>query len=164
MHVVWGQMQGVKKPIHAFFAVLGYSRGLFVQFTDSMRNDTLKACHRLAFEYFNGVPARVWYDNMKTVVIEHDAYGQGQHKFHASFYQLTKDMQFIPKLCQPYRPQTKGKVERMVRYVRDNFYRPFVTKDNGLYDACDVATLNAATGHSAILGEALNNETFSAVT
>jgi hypothetical protein len=64
-----------------------------------------------------------------------------------SFYQFAKDMQFIPKLCQPYRPQTKGKVERMVRYVRDNFYRPFVTKDNGLHAVCDVATLNATAGH-----------------
>lgn len=147
MQVDWGQMRGGKKPIHAFVAVLGYSRALFVRFTDNMRYDTLETCHRLAFEYFNGVPAQVWYDNMKTVVIERDAYGQGQHKLHASFYQFAKDMQFIPKLCQPYRPQTKGKVERMVRYVRDNFYRPFVTRDNGINQDCDTATLNAAIGH-----------------
>lgn len=147
MQVDWGQMRGGRAPVHAFVAVLGYSRALFVHFTDNMRYDTLETCHRLAFEYFNGVPAQVWYDNMKTVVIERDAYGEGKHKFHASFYQFAKDMQFIPKLCQPYRPQTKGKVERMVRYVRDNFYRPFVTKDNGLHDTCDVATLNAAAGH-----------------
>jgi len=37
-------------------------------------------------------------------------------------------MGFLPKLCKPYRPQTKGKVERMVRYVRDNFYAPLSTK------------------------------------
>lgn len=147
MQVDWGQMRGGKEPIHAFVAVLGYSRALFVHFTDNMRYDTLEACHRLAFEYFNGVPAQVWYDNMKTVVIERDAYGEGKHKFHASFYQFAKDMQFMPKLCQPYRPQTKGKVERMVRYVRDNFYRPFVTKDNELHDNCDVSTLNAAVSH-----------------
>lgn len=58
---------------------------------------------------------------MKTVVIERDAYGEGQHHLNSSFYQFSKDMGFLPKLCRPYRPQTKGKVERMVRYVRDNF-------------------------------------------
>ena len=146
MQVDWGQMRGGKQPIHAFVAVLGYSRALFVCFTDNMRYDTLESCHRQAFDYFNGVPAQVWYDNMKTVVIERNAYGEGQHKLHASFYQFAKDMQFIPKLCQPYRPQTKGKVERMVRYVRDNFYHPFVTKDKGLHALCDINTLNAAVG------------------
>ncbi|WP_191603781.1 DDE-type integrase/transposase/recombinase [Marinomonas algicola] len=64
---------------------------------------------------------------MKTVVIERDAYGEGHHKLHQSFYQFAKSMNFIPKLCRPYRPQTKRKAERMVRYVRDDFYRPLST-------------------------------------
>jgi transposase len=55
MQVDWGQMRGGKKPIHAFVAVLGYSRTLFVHYTDNMRYETLEQCHRLAFEYFQGV-------------------------------------------------------------------------------------------------------------
>lgn len=128
MQVDWGQMRGGKNPQHAFVAVLGYSRALFVVITDNMRYETLEQCHRQAFEYFQGIPLEVWYDNMKTVVIERDAYGEGQHRLNQSFYQFSKTMGFIPKLCKPYRPQTKGKVERMVRYVRDNFYRPLSTK------------------------------------
>ena len=128
MQVDWGQMRGGKKPIHAFVAVLGYSRALFVHYTDNMRYETLEQCHRLAFEYFQGIPTDVWYDNMKTVVLERNAYGVGQHRFHGGFYQFAKDMGFIPKLCKPYRPQTKGKVERMVRYVHDSFYAPLATK------------------------------------
>lgn len=128
MQVDWGQMRGGKKPIHAFVAVLGFSRALFVRYTDNMRYETLEDCHRLAFDYFQGIPTEVWYDNMKTVVLERNAYGVGQHRFHTGFYQFAKEMGFIPKLCKPYRPQTKGKVERMVRYVRDNFYAPLSTK------------------------------------
>lgn len=128
MQVDWGQMRGGKHPIHAFIAVLGYSRAMCVVFTDNMRYETLEQCHRLTLEYFQGVPCDIWYDNMKTVVIERDAYGEGRHRLQAGFRQFAKDCGFIPKLCYPYRPQTKGKVERMVRYVRDNFYRPLSTQ------------------------------------
>lgn len=142
MQVDWGQMRGGKKPIHAFVAVLGFSRALFVHYTDNMRYETLEKCHRLAFEYFQGIPTDVWYDNMKTVVLERNAYGVGQHRFHAGFYQFAKDMGFIPKLCKPYRPQTKGKVERMVRYVRDSFYAPLSTKLASAGLKMDVDTAN----------------------
>jgi transposase len=143
MQVDWGQMRGGKTPIHAFVAVLGFSRALFVHYTDNMRYETLEQCHRLAFEYFQGIPTDVWYDNMKTVVLERNAYGVGQHRFHTGFYQFAKEMGFIPKLCKPYRPQTKGKVERMVRYVRDNFYAPLSTKlaSSGLKVDIDTANL-----------------------
>jgi transposase len=142
MQVDWGQMQGGKEPIHAFIAVLGYSRAMMVIFTDNMRYATLEQCHRLTFEYFQGIPREVWYDNMKTVVIERDAYGEGEHKLHQAFYQFAKSMGFIPKLCHTYRPQTKGKVERMVRYVRDNFFRPLQTKLMALGQTLDINTAN----------------------
>ena len=140
--VDWGQMRGGKAPIHAFVAVLGFSRALFVVMTDNMRYETLEQCHCQAFDYFQGIPQQVWYDNMKTVVIERNAYGEGQHKLNQSFYQFSKAMGFIPKLCKPYRPQTKGKVERMVRYVRDNFYRPLATKLSAADLILDVETTN----------------------
>jgi len=142
MQVDWGQMRGGKKPIHVFIAVLGYSRAMFIMFTDNMHYETLEACHQCAFEYFQGVPQQIWYDNMKTVVIERDAYGEGRHRLHQSFYQFSKSMGFLPKLCRPYRPQTKGKVERMVRYVRDSFYRPLATKLSAIDIVLDVETAN----------------------
>jgi len=142
MQVDWGQMRGGKAPIHAFIAVLGYSRAMMVVFTDIMRYDTLEQCHRLTFDYFQGIPREVWYDNMKTVVVERDAYGEGAHKLNQAFYQFAKSMGFIPKLCHTYRPQTKGKVERMVRYVRDNFFRPLNTKLMALGQILDINTAN----------------------
>jgi transposase len=142
MQVDWGSMRNGKKPLHVFIGILGFSRGMFVVFTDNMRYETLEHCHRVTFEYFQGIPQEVWYDNMKTVVIERHAYGEGAHKLHQPFYQFAKSTGFIPKLCQPYRPQTKGKVERMVRYVRDNFYRPLSTKLAQSNQDLDVATAN----------------------
>ncbi|MCX8986243.1 DDE-type integrase/transposase/recombinase, partial [Citrobacter portucalensis] len=48
MQVDWGTMRNGKSPLHAFVAVLGYSRMLYIEFTDNMRYDTLEACHRNA--------------------------------------------------------------------------------------------------------------------
>ena len=47
---------------------------------------------------------------MKTVVEKRDVYGKGKHKFHPEMYDLAKRLGFKIKLCNPYRPQTKGKV------------------------------------------------------
>lgn len=37
-------------------------------------------------------------------------------------------MGFSPRLCRPFRAQTKGKVERMVQYTRNSFYIPLMTR------------------------------------
>ena len=93
---------------------------LYIEFTDNMRYDTLETCHRNAFRFFGGVPREVLYDNMKTVVLQRDAYQTGQHRFHPSLWQFGKEMGFSPRLCRPFRAQTKGKVERMVQYTRNS--------------------------------------------
>ncbi len=77
-------------------------------------------CHQNAFRYFGGYPEEILYDNMKQVVIkrllkQEDSTLNRQFEDFAGFYG------FKPILCRPYRGQTKGKVERTVQFVRDNF-------------------------------------------
>jgi hypothetical protein len=86
------------------------------------------SCHTGAFEFFAGTPKQILYDNMKTVVIERDAYGQGEHKFQGAFLDFATHCGFVPKLCRPYRAKTKGKVERFNGYLRRSFYNPLVAK------------------------------------
>jgi hypothetical protein len=90
----------------------GRSRQAYVEFCDDERVETLIGCHETAFLTFGGVPIEVLYDNMKTVVIERNTYGLGVHRFHAGFLDYARHAGFLPRLCQPYRAQTKGKVER----------------------------------------------------
>ncbi len=61
-----------------------------------MRYDTLEACHRNAFSFFGGVPQEVLYDNMKTVVLQRDAYQTGQHRFHPSCGSSAKRWASLP--------------------------------------------------------------------
>ncbi len=80
---------------------------------------------------------------MRTVILARDAYGDGQHKFHPGLWDMAKHFGFTPRVCRPYPAQTKGKVERFNRYLRNSFYYPLVSRlaQSGLH--LDVATANA---------------------
>src|SRR5690606_39225179 len=77
--VDWGRFRvdwnGEPKRLYAFVMVLGYSRMMYVEFTEDEKLETLMGCHLRAFEYFGGRPEVVLYDNMKTVVADFDERG-----------------------------------------------------------------------------------------
>lgn len=128
MQIDWTTIKSGKSPIYAFVATLGYSRHTFVYFTDNMGADTLIICHEKAFLFFGGITQDILYDNMKDVVITRNRYGDGKHEFNSKLLDLSKKYGFNIKLCKPYRPETKGKVERFNSYLKGNFYRPLVIK------------------------------------
>jgi len=105
---------GQPMPIYGFIMVLSFSRMIFVTFTTSMRMPALLSCHQAAFAFFGGWPSTLLYDNMKQVRI-------GPGRWNEAFLDFTGHYGFIPKTHRPYRPRTKGKVERAVDYVKDNF-------------------------------------------
>lgn len=138
----WTVIRGGKSPIYAFVIVLGYSRMAYVICTDNMRQETWQHCHEKAFAYFGGIPETILYDNLKSVVIQRDRYGKGLHGFNDAFLDFSKG-RFIPKLCRPYRAQTKGKVERFNHYLKQSFYLPLKTALKGSGVTIDVALLNS---------------------
>ena len=71
------------------------------------------------FAWFGGVAGCVLVDNQKCAVLEHRT---NSIAFNPRFKQLALHYGFTPKACRPYRARTKGKVERMVRYVKENFF------------------------------------------
>ena len=126
LQIDWVEFPG--EGLAAFVATLGYSRASYVEYVLDERIETLIGCHVGAFEFFGGVVNEALYDNMKTVVIERDAFGAGLHRFHPSLWDLAKHYNFRPRLCRPYRAKTKGKVERFNRYLRYSFHVPLVTR------------------------------------
>ena len=143
MQVDWCVFRRGQEPLSAFVATLGFSRASFVAFVTSERFEVLRECHEQAFAYFGGVPREVLYDNMRTVVVERNAYGAGRHRFHRGLWDLARHFGFTPRLCRPYRARTKGKVERFNRYLRHSFYVPLASRLKQAGLRLDVATANA---------------------
>lgn len=123
--VDWGeffaqQADGKFKKLYAFIMILGYSRDYYLEFTEDSKFDTLVGCHERAFSYFGGVPESILYDNMKTVVAH--SHKAGMDKWNQRFLRFADHHNFTPIRHRPYKPRTKGKVERGVKYVRGNFW------------------------------------------
>lgn len=128
--------------LSGFVATLGYSRQTFVYFVTDEQIETVLSCLRRTFEAFGGVPQQVLFDNMKTVVLERDAYGPGHHRYHPQLLDLAKDCGFSIRLCRPYRARTKGKVERFNRYLRNSFWIPLRSKFDASGLTVDAQTAN----------------------
>lgn len=145
MQVDWATIRRGSDRLSVFVAILCWSRAAYVEFVSDERVETLVACHEHAFLAFGGVPREVLYDNAKTVVIERDAYGRGRHRFHPALLDFAGACGFRPRLCQPYRAQTKGKVERFIRYLRGSFWTPLASRyaQDGLTVDQDTANLAA---------------------
>jgi transposase len=107
------------KRLYGFALTLGWSRMRYVEFTQRQDMETLLNCMIHAFEYFGGVAATVLTDNMKTVVLDRI---EGQPRFHPKLLDFASYYGFVPRVCHPYRPQTKGKIESTIRYLRTSFW------------------------------------------
>ncbi len=142
MQVDWAVIRRGSDPLSVFVAVLGYSRTAYVQFVTDERLETLMACHEAAFGFVGGTPHEVLYDNMRTVVIGRDAYGPGKHRLQPGFRDFAHHHGFLPRLCRPYRAQTKGKVERFIHYLRHSFWVPLDSRLRPLGLRVNAATAN----------------------
>lgn len=117
--------QGQLHKVAVFVMILGYSRAKYIEFVSRCNLRSMGRCMLNAFRYFGGGPREVLTDNMKTVVAGREA---GKVIWNPRFSDFAVEMGFIPKVCRVRAPQTKGKVERLVRYVKENFFpgRSFV--------------------------------------
>lgn len=99
--------------------VFSYSRMMYVSFQTRPYKtaDFLKA-HLEAFHYFGGVANEYVYDQTKLVVIE-EKYREVW--FNQQFHQFALKYEFLPIVCEGYDPESKGKVERTVRYIKEDF-------------------------------------------
>lgn len=102
--------------VNIFLMVLGYSRYKYLAIISDRSQETLFDCMTYAFKHFGGVPREILFDNMKTVV-DQSRSSFTRTVFNQKFEYYAKDIGFKPVACQPYRPQTKGKVEAMAKLV-----------------------------------------------
>ncbi len=103
----------------ACFAMICHHCGAsYVEFFPNARQENLFIGMAHAFMLM-GVPEWVLTDNMKSVVLRRDA--DGRPVWQADYAAFMACVGFKTRLCKPRHPFTKGKVERLIRFVKENF-------------------------------------------
>jgi len=118
-----------RRPLMAFVMVLSYSRQIFLRFFLDARLESFLRGHVGAFATWQGCPRVLLYDNLKSAVLER----QGDAiRFHSTLLALAAHYRFEPRPVAIARGNEKGRVERAIRYVRDNFFaaRQFADLDD----------------------------------
>ena len=121
----WGifsyiDVRGTKRHILRLYVTLGRSRKSYLEFALSADIYGLITCLINAFFYFGGLTDVFLTDHMKTVVIGGN--GKDGYQFNSQMADLANFLGVSIKLCRVRRPQTKGKVERGIRYAKENFW------------------------------------------
>jgi transposase len=108
-----------KQKVYFVAFVFSYSRKLYVSYQDRpyKTTDFIKA-HLEAFRYFGGIAKEYVYDQTKLVVIN-EKYREVW--FNKEFHQFALKNEFLPVVCEGYDPQSKGKVERAISYIKSDF-------------------------------------------
>src|SRR5664279_1702098 len=116
----WRQPSGERVSIWAFVMVLACSRFMFVRPVIRMTQESWTRAHVEAFAFFEGVPARLVPDNLKTGVDRPDLYDP---KLNRSYGEMSAHYGTLIDPARARKPKDKPRVERAMPYVRDSYWR-----------------------------------------
>lgn len=108
-----------RKKVHFFAMVLSRSRMKFVCFQD--RPFTAKdicVAHEKSFEYFGGIPQTIVYDQDSTMIVDENL---GDIILTQEFRAYTMSRNFNRHFCRKADPESKGKIENVIGYIKKNF-------------------------------------------
>lgn len=109
---------GEEQKTWIFVMVLSWSRHMYAEIVLHQNVETWLACHRRAFEWFNGVPGKIIIDNAKCAITKACYHNPCVQK---AYGECASGYGFIISPCPPYDPQKKGRVESGVKYVKNRF-------------------------------------------
>lgn len=136
--------EGNRKKVKFFVMILSRSRMKFLLFSDKpFTSQNVATAHENAFAFFGGVPKTIVYDQDRAMIVDENI---GDVILTATFKQYIKARNFKLHFCRKSDPQSKGKVENAVGYIKKNFLY------NRIYS--DIETLN--TEAIAWLGRTAN--------
>ena len=135
----WGEFGSIgvgstRRRLSFFVMVLCHSRLMYVEFTVSQTMEHFLAAHEHAFAAFQGCPARLMIDNLKSAVLTR-VVGEAP-VFNARFADFARHWGFDITACNLAKGNEKGRVENAVGYIKKNFL-------NGL-DFLDFSAVNPA--------------------
>ena len=117
---LWDEVEQRTRKASLFLMLLSYSRHMYAEVVFTQDILTWTGCHRRAFEWYGGVPERIVLDNLKAAIVKAAVYDPVANR---SYVELADHYGFLISPCRPGEPRHKGKVERDVQYVRNNFWR-----------------------------------------
>jgi transposase len=109
---------GEEQKTWIFVMVLSWSRHMYAEIVLHQNVETWLACHRRAFEWFNGVPGKIIIDNAKCAITKACYHNPCVQR---AYGECASGFGFIISPCPPYDPQKKGRVESGVKYVKNRF-------------------------------------------
>ncbi len=122
------KLAGIEQRVKVAHFRLAYSRAYFVVAYPNERLEMLLDAHNRAFAFFAGVPQKMIYDNLKTVV---DAVLRGKNRdFNKRFMAMANHYVFEPIACTPASGWEKGQVESQVKFLRNNLFLPMLSFDS----------------------------------
>lgn len=111
--------EGTSRKVYVFVMTLSWSRHQYVEFVFDQKIETWLGLHVRAFAFFGGVVKRIVCDNLKAAIVK-AAWQDPQANL--AYGECAEHYGFRIAPCKPRTPQHKGKVERGVAYVKDNFW------------------------------------------
>ncbi|MDD6237117.1 MAG: DDE-type integrase/transposase/recombinase [Clostridiales bacterium] len=123
-------MYGKQVRVYFFYMVLSYSRMHYVYFS----RETAIEAHEYAFRYFGGRTQMIMYDQDRVFVVDENF---GNIVLVSKFEEYVRRTGFCVRLCRPHDPQSIGKVESFVRYVKESFL------EGGIYYGIDALNSEA---------------------
>lgn len=113
--------EGKRVKVYFFTMVLSRSRYKHVYFQNTpFTTATTIYAHHLAFEYFGGIPKEIWYDQDSVFIKDENL---GDYLLTHEFKAFSEHQPFKVVFCRKADPQSKGKVENVVKYVKNNFIK-----------------------------------------
>ena len=141
---------------------LPYSDAVFMQAFPRECTESFQEGHRRAFEFLDGVPRRISYDNSKIAVAK--IIGPRERKLTHEFLRLESHYLFAHHFCLVRRPNEKGHVEHLLDFARNNYLVPvpkvdsLVELNERLVERCRADLARHLRGKSATKAELLSEE------
>lgn len=138
---------GSKVKVHFFTLVLSRSRYKYIWFTDKyFTSDLAVEAHEKAFAYIGGIPEEIVYDQDKVFITSEN---NGDIILTSGFRAYTRERSFKLYFCRKSDPESKGKVENVVKYVKQNFLYNRTYTDVDMLNSAVMAWLSR-TGNNAV--------------
>lgn len=140
-----------RKKVYYFSMVLSRSRYKFVYLTDTPFTTALTIdAHEMAFDYFEGITEEVVYDQDSVLLVSEN---YGDLLLTDLFRSYVKQRGFHAHFCRKSDPQSKGKIENVIKYIKYNFLRGRIYVNNQLLNGQAKAWLERTANakvHAAI--------------